>query len=306
MSHSFSRRPLSNITNIIPTNEKIDKGANKSRSKQKEKFIPAIEMRFGNPLDPQEVYDYQKEIYTNLKEEEKLYLVKENFLNFQENITPHDRSILINWMQTVHYKLELSDETLFMAVSIVDRYLSSKKIQLENIQLLGSAAIYISVKMEEVYFIPSENLVFYSANSFNQDDLWNMERDALNEIGFKINVPTVWIFIQRYNSLLSSNTEGINLSSYLTKISLLLHDAVELLPSVLAASIIYLSRLILGISPKWPFRLRVYSRCSEKRVKTFAETLYHQLFENEDLSKSFIKRKFNGKLKIRIPKTLTF
>ena len=45
------------------------------------------------------------------------------------------RSILIDWIIDVHFKFGFTDETLFMTVSIIDRYLTITQIKIRNFQL---------------------------------------------------------------------------------------------------------------------------------------------------------------------------
>lgn len=46
-----------------------------------------------------------------------------NFLRTQPTITSQMRHVLVTWMMRVHEQFELLHETLFLAVSLVDRYL---------------------------------------------------------------------------------------------------------------------------------------------------------------------------------------
>ena len=49
-------------------------------------------------------------------------------MNEQSEITERMRGILIDWLIEVHYKFSFTDETLYMTVSIIDRYLSENQI----------------------------------------------------------------------------------------------------------------------------------------------------------------------------------
>ena len=40
------------------------------------------------------------------------------------------RAILIDWLVDVHLKFKLKDETLYVTVALIDRYLSIVKIQI--------------------------------------------------------------------------------------------------------------------------------------------------------------------------------
>lgn len=49
--------------------------------------------------------------------------MKKRYLRCQPFINSDMRAILVNWLMLVHGHLELLSETLFLTVSIIDRYL---------------------------------------------------------------------------------------------------------------------------------------------------------------------------------------
>ena len=57
----------------------------------------------------------------------------------QTDITERFRSILVDWLVEVHLKFRLNPETLYLTVSIVDRFLEKKIITRNNLQLVGIA-----------------------------------------------------------------------------------------------------------------------------------------------------------------------
>ena len=61
------------------------------------------------------------------------------------------RAILIDWLVQVHLKFKLLPETLFMTVSLIDKYLEKCQVDRENLQLVGISALFISSKYEEIY-----------------------------------------------------------------------------------------------------------------------------------------------------------
>lgn len=78
----------------------------------------------------------------------------------QPDINPKMRSILIDWLIEVHRKFELTPETLYLTINIVDRYLSVKTIPRKELQLVGISAMLLASKYEEIWAI--EVNIFYS------------------------------------------------------------------------------------------------------------------------------------------------
>ena len=61
------------------------------------------------------------QIVVYLKQLEKEQEIKENFLS-TSLVTGKMRAVLINWLAEVHMQFKLMQETLYLTVSIVDRY----------------------------------------------------------------------------------------------------------------------------------------------------------------------------------------
>ena len=52
----------------------------------------------------------------------------------------------------VSSRFKLKDETLFLTVNLIDRYLSQKDIQgKDELQLVATAAMLVATKYEEIY-----------------------------------------------------------------------------------------------------------------------------------------------------------
>lgn len=62
------------------------------------------------------------------------------------------RAVLVDWMVEVQESFELNHETLYLAVKIVDAYLSKVEIKKEKLQLVGAAALFLSCKYDVNYY----------------------------------------------------------------------------------------------------------------------------------------------------------
>ena len=97
--------------------------------------------------------EYINSIYNNLLLEEKKGLdqpVDCNYMKRQKEVNEQMRSILIDWLIDVHLKFSFTDETIYMTVLIIDRYLSLVEISRSKLQLLGITALMIACKHEEI------------------------------------------------------------------------------------------------------------------------------------------------------------
>lgn len=65
---------------------------------------------------------YSNDIYEYLRTLERQFPVTKEYLTGQE-VTPKMRTILIDWLVEVHQQFHLMQETLYLAVAIIDRFL---------------------------------------------------------------------------------------------------------------------------------------------------------------------------------------
>jgi hypothetical protein len=68
------------------------------------------------------------EIMSYLREQEKYNLPKCTYMSMQPEINEKMRAILVDWLIEVHLKFKLRAETLFIAISILDRFLEKDKV----------------------------------------------------------------------------------------------------------------------------------------------------------------------------------
>jgi len=79
------------------------------------------------------------------------YFPDPHYMIGQREISEKHRSKLIDWIVGIHQTWGLREETFFLTVNIIDRFLSLVKINLDTFQLLGLAAMFVACKYEEIY-----------------------------------------------------------------------------------------------------------------------------------------------------------
>ncbi|CAL2279280.1 unnamed protein product [Prunus armeniaca] len=170
----------------------------------------------------------------------------------QNDISPNMRGILVDWLVEVAEEYQLVTDTLFLTVSYIDRYLSSY-------------AISRNKKYEEICPPRVEDFCYITDNTYIMEEVLEMERDVLKFLNFDTGPPTTKNFLRiltraALENSKSSKTQLEFLSCYLVELSLLDYSCVQFLPSVVAASAIFLSRFM--IQPEvhpWSLALQSYS-----------------------------------------------
>ena len=70
------------------------------------------------------------------------------YMERQGDIHAQMRTILVDWLIEVQENFELFHETLYLAVKIVDLYLSKKDVKREYLQLVGATSMLLAAKFE--------------------------------------------------------------------------------------------------------------------------------------------------------------
>ena len=146
----------------------------------------------------QNVNEYMDEILENLLIEEKnmKYEINPNYFEYQKEINRKMRSILIDWLIDVHNKFNYKEETLYIAIYLMDSYLSKKYLRRNRFQLLGITSLLIASKFNEIYFRRVEDCAFITDNAYSVDDIKNMEEDISETLHFNFLVPSCLSFFE--------------------------------------------------------------------------------------------------------------
>ena len=134
--------------------------------------------------------EFLTEILLGLKKDEKINkpcYSNDIFKNQDSSqINEKHRAVVIEWLSYIVHYFSQSNETLFMSINIMDRYISKKKISLNIYQLVAISSYLIASKYEDT-FIPSiDDLIYISKNIYNHNDITTMEKDILNILNFDI------------------------------------------------------------------------------------------------------------------------
>ena len=89
----------------------------------------------------------------------------------QRDIQPNMRAILMDWVVEVAAEYKLVSDTLFLAASFVDRYLSCRAIDRTQLQLVGVAALFLAAKYEEIYPPQLNDFVFVAASTYTREQV---------------------------------------------------------------------------------------------------------------------------------------
>jgi hypothetical protein len=174
-----------------------------------------------------------------------------NYLRRQSDLTPRMRAILVDWMVDVQMKFKLLSETMFLAVNIIDRFLSRVEVNRTKLQLVGVTAMLIASKYEEIYSPEVRDFEFISDHAFTKDEILALEIKILNVLRFSLTPATPLAFLRRFSKAARSEAPVHTLAKYLIELALPEYSMLQYPASTVAASAVYISRAMHNTPPCW-------------------------------------------------------
>nr|XP_020637129.1 cyclin-A2 [Pogona vitticeps] len=188
------------------------------------------------------VPDYIEDIYKYLREMEVKCKPKVGYMKKQPDITNNMRAILVDWLVEVGEEYKLQNETLHLAVNYIDRFLSSMSVLRGKLQLVGTAAMLLASKFEEIYPPEVAEFVYITDDTYTKKQVLRMEHLVLKVLSFDLAAPTINQFLTQYFLHQPASSQVENLAMYLGELSLIDADPyLKYLPSVIAAAAFHIA-----------------------------------------------------------------
>ncbi|KIV88943.1 hypothetical protein PV10_08569 [Exophiala mesophila] len=244
--------------------------------------------------DPSMCAEYVREIFEYYYHLEEATQPNANYMDHQDDLEWKMRGILIDWLIEVHTRFRLLPETLFLAVNIVDRFLSQKVVPLDKLQLVGITAMFIASKYEEVLSPHVQNFVHVADDGFTIDEVLSAERYTLSTLKYDLSYPNPMNFLRRISKADNYDIHTRTLGKYLMEISLVDHRFLEYKQSHIAAASMYLARMILERGG-WDATLTKFAGYSEEEILPVFELMIDYLqapVAHEALFKKYASKKF--------------
>ncbi|WFD19921.1 B-type cyclin [Malassezia caprae] len=256
-------------------------------------------MRLG--LDTEEARDlsmvaeYAQDIFAYMGCCERESMANPNYMDFQDEIQWHMRATLIDWLLQVHTRYHMLPETLWIAVNLVDRFLSARIVSLAKLQLVGVTAMFIAAKYEEILAPSVEEFVFMTDGGYSREEILKGERIVLSTLDFNVSTycsPYSWV--RRISKADDYDIQTRTLCKCLMEITLFHYLFLRVRPSMIAAIGMYLAKRMLG--GVWDDAFVYYARFTEAQLLPGANLLLEKLlepgFEDQFVYKKYASKKF--------------
>lgn len=254
---------------------------------------------FGNPLGIPENF---WEVFGNIKKIQKIFKINSDYMRFQSDINFKMRSILIDWLIDVHFKFKLCSKTLYLCINIVDRFMSTKSIIRQKLQLLGITSMLLASKYEELYAPETKDFVYISDNAYTKDDIFKMENLIFCSLNFQLFYPSPLTFLGYWMKLFKAKKNEILFSIYSLEITLQENFFIGYCQNSLALASLFCSYKFLRLNFDQNMQLKFGENFDQKifKGKDFKNTFKMiscllLINQNEKQKLTATKRKYSGK-----------
>jgi len=256
-----------------------------------------------------ELPDYRQSIFEHLKAVEHIYAPKINFMEHQSDINSAMRTILVDWLIEVADEYKLNDETLFLCVQYVDRFLSTVNVTRSKLQLLGTTCMYVASKYEEMYPPALEEFSFITDNTYETKHILRMEQIIMKMLNFSLSGPTCYTFIQYYLTYLKPTITSKDsddeykcltmLANYFCILSLLQDRPFSSYrSSMIAASCLLYANRLLNNNIIWTnhhIQITSYTERDLNECTSAIDELYRKTFHQDETTSSILRRYLKNK-----------
>uniref|UniRef100_A0A8B9S3J6 Cyclin-A2 n=1 Tax=Apteryx owenii TaxID=8824 RepID=A0A8B9S3J6_APTOW len=245
-------------------------------------------------LNVNNVPDYVSDIHTYLREMEVKCKPKMGYMKKQPDITNNMRAILVDWLVEVGEEYKLQNETLHLAVNYIDRFLSSMSVLRGKLQLVGTAAMLLASKFEEIYPPEVAEFVYITDDTYTKKQVLRMEHLILKVLSFDLAAPTINQFLTQYFLHEQTSAKVESLSMYLGELSLIDADPyLKYLPSVIAAAAFHLAGYTIT-GQTWPESLCKVTGYTLENIKPCLMDLHRTYLKAAQHTQQSIREKYKS------------
>eukprot|EP00357_Protocruzia_adherens_P000031 CAMPEP_0115021702 /NCGR_PEP_ID=MMETSP0216-20121206/31065_1 /TAXON_ID=223996 /ORGANISM="Protocruzia adherens, Strain Boccale" /LENGTH=313 /DNA_ID=CAMNT_0002394151 /DNA_START=545 /DNA_END=1483 /DNA_ORIENTATION=- len=219
-----------------------------------------------SPVKPVDLEIQLKEIYGDdifnwLRVKEQLTTVK-NCLDNHE-ITAGLRAKMVDWMIEVLTSFKCSEETFFLAVNIMDRYLKKNKERMtaRDLHLIGVASMFLATKFEDIYPIRlKEFFVDVGHKRLPKEEIKECEARMFKTLEYNLCTATVLEYIERFvdKFVIAKRAFVKKVALYVAKMTQHDYECSSFVPSLLAVGVISVAFTLIEkfgdktlIAPEW-------------------------------------------------------
>ncbi|XP_076357236.1 cyclin-I-like isoform X1 [Tachypleus tridentatus] len=214
-------------------------------------------------LTPERVIFMLQQALSKEKEEWNPLLYKTQTQE-SEDITAEERDQIVQWLAELNYQLQLTPETFFLSIAILDTFFGLVKVKSKYLKCIAISCLFLGMKIceEDEVVVMAEDLIEVSRCGIKVADLVRMERIIVSKLLWDLKKVTALDFLQVFHAFLMFMCPGLLIGQYATgsggllclltrklQISLANHRILQFKASTIALSLISLE--LEGSLPDW-------------------------------------------------------
>jgi len=255
--------------------------------------------------NPQLCAEYAPVMYAYLRKVEEGLVIKKDFL-MGSHINGKMRAVLVDWLIEVHSQFKLLQETLYITIYIIDRYLQQEGVHVKRnkLQLVGVTAMFLASKVEEMYAPEINDFVYITDNAYTAGEIRQMELKLLAALKFNFSRPLPLHFLRRNSKAGDVDVLQHTVAKYLVELTLLEYDMAHYPPSAVAAAALFLSLRLLEpdstLSSVWTVTLQHYSTYTGRDLLPIVTKLAQALVRAKENKLQAVRVKYQSKKLMKV------
>ncbi|KAJ7157973.1 g2/mitotic-specific cyclin cdc13 [Mycena crocata] len=247
--------------------------------------------------DPLMVSEYVVDIQRYLKEAEMSTMPNPSYMASQTKLSWEMRALLNEWLIQVHTRFHLTQETLFLGINLIDRFLSTRMISPSKMQLVGMACMLIASKFEETISPAIANFIQVCEGAYTAADMLQAEQHILRALDWDLSYPSPVNYLRRISKADGYDPQTRTVAKYLAELVAVEYRLVAAPPSLLAAAAMWLARLALG-EEVWTPTLAHYAMYAESTLLPVAAYMLRYILQ--PIRHDSFYKKYAGKRNMKV------
>jgi hypothetical protein len=217
------------------------------------------------------------------------------YIDGQTEVTWEMRETLVDWLLQVHLRYHMLPETLWIAINLVDRFLSRRVVSVAKLQLVGVTAMLVAAKYEEILAPSVDEFVFLCEGGYTREEILKGEAIVLQTLEFRVSQycsPYSWM--RKISKADDYDIQTRTLAKFTTELTLLDNRFLAVKPSLVAAVGMYTARRMLG--GEWTDAFVFHSGYTEAELapghRWIVEKLCQHGIERTAVCKKYAHKKF--------------
>uniref|UniRef100_A0A0G4I227 Uncharacterized protein n=1 Tax=Chromera velia CCMP2878 TaxID=1169474 RepID=A0A0G4I227_9ALVE len=181
-------------------------------------YVPTPKCDREHLTDPDWFVHYVKGVHRYHKRIEGGYVLNSARFPAWDSVDDDYRAIVVDWMIEAQNKCKMSEESLYLAVNLMDRYIGRRLATEKELMLVAVTSLFLGAKFEEIWPPEVNDLVWMTKNKVTRNEVLDKEVEILNRLQFNLTFPTPYTFMLRYAKAVGLQDKHVVFCQYLMEL----------------------------------------------------------------------------------------